>query len=155
MLITQNGECSRIRYVNPSNFLIPYVISTVKILTETKRTPEWFLLRKFHITGTDTYGVWKLLSAKSIVLDENAADAVIKIFFVFKEIMKKSTHSLAVGDKHYGIEKLQSKILPERWIICRGKHQPTSGMKATIIEGMLSWLLLSMHLTLFILLDTC
>ena len=77
-LITRNGECSKIRYVNPSDIVIPYITSSVKILTETQRTPEWFLLRKFRFTGTGAYSVWKLLSSGSDRLDENV-DAVMNV----------------------------------------------------------------------------
>jgi hypothetical protein len=46
-LITQNGECANIWYCNPSNIVISYITSSVKMLTESQQTPEWFLLRKF------------------------------------------------------------------------------------------------------------
>lgn len=117
-LITRNGECSRIWYVNPSDVVIPYITSTVKILTETQRTPEWFLMRKFRIAGTGTCrSVWKLLCARSVGLDENA-DA-------YEEDL-----SLEEDDKHHGIETSKSTNLSELRIICHGKERlPVSGMK--------------------------
>ena len=47
-LITQNEECAKIQYCNPSDIVIPYIMSSVKMLTESQGTPEcFFLLRKF------------------------------------------------------------------------------------------------------------
>jgi hypothetical protein len=64
-LITRNGECDKMRYLNPNDTVIPYITSSVKILTETQLMPELFLLRKFRITGTGAISAWKLLSAGS------------------------------------------------------------------------------------------
>ena len=66
-LITRNGECATIRYCNSSDIVIPYITSSVKMISESQRTPEWFVLRKFRITGTGAFSVWKILSPEVAV----------------------------------------------------------------------------------------
>ncbi len=81
-LITRTGKRTTVKYQHDNNVVLPYLQSTspgIILLTESQRTPEWFLLRKFRITGTGAYGIWKYISSMSAdLLDENM-NAVIEI----------------------------------------------------------------------------
>ena len=81
-LITRHGRNAQIKYADEDNIVITYLMeetSPLILLTESQRTPELFLLRKFRIIGTGSYGVWKLLSHLSADnLDQNM-EAVIRI----------------------------------------------------------------------------
>jgi hypothetical protein len=49
------------------------------MLTESQQTPEWFLLRKFWITGTGAFAVWMLLSCYPDVDRDKNIKAVLQI----------------------------------------------------------------------------
>jgi hypothetical protein len=49
------------------------------MLTESQQTPEWFLLRKFWITGTGAFAVWMLLSCYPDVDRDENVKAVLQI----------------------------------------------------------------------------
>ena len=138
-LITRNGECAKIRYFNPSDIVIPYITSSVHMLTETQRTPEWFLLRKFRITGTGAFSVWKLLNAagSGSGIDENV-EAVIRTLAL--GCNNNEEPAPEIDDERYQVTTLQGMTLPELRLICRGKSLPVSGTKQTLIERISSWL---------------
>jgi hypothetical protein len=64
-LITK-GHSSR----QPGPIQLQCFESNVVILTETQRSPEWFLLRKFRITGTGAFALWKHLAKDTITTAE-------------------------------------------------------------------------------------
>jgi hypothetical protein len=81
-LITRTEKRTTVKYQHDNDLVLPYLQSTsqgVILLTESQRTPEWFLLQKFRITGTGAYGIWKYISKMTAnLLDENM-NAVIEI----------------------------------------------------------------------------
>ena len=54
-LITQRIENANIKFWSDEDPVLPYIETIPIMLTENKQTPEWFLLRKFWITGTDVH----------------------------------------------------------------------------------------------------
>jgi hypothetical protein len=77
-LITQRQNEAKIRYFSDDDPVIRY-IQTVIRLTESQRTPEWFLLRKFRITGTGAYAVWMLLSSYPDADRDENINAVLRV----------------------------------------------------------------------------
>ncbi len=57
-------------------------IGEAGMLTESQRTPEWFLLRKFRITGTGAYAVLLLLSRRQEDCDNENINAVLRILSI-------------------------------------------------------------------------
>ena len=49
-LITQRGANAKIRFWSDDDPVMPYLKKVPIMLTESQRTTEWFLLRKFRIT---------------------------------------------------------------------------------------------------------
>jgi hypothetical protein len=54
-LITQRIENANIKFWSDEDPVLPYIETIPIMLTENKQTPEWFLLRKVWITGTDVH----------------------------------------------------------------------------------------------------
>ena len=135
-LITQRGENAKVRYWNDEDPVMPY-IQTIQMLTESQRTPEWFLLRKFRITGTSAYVLWMLLARKNVdhQHDENIT-AVLKMLRLLQSTHGNDTAvDVAVVYTH---EELNQMVLPDHRAICRNKHLPVSGTKPVLIERILS-----------------
>ncbi|KAI2508563.1 hypothetical protein MHU86_5855 [Fragilaria crotonensis] len=96
------------------------------MLTESQRTPEWFL-RKFRITGTGAYAIWMLLSRYPDVDRDENINAVLRILSLLR------THE-AVDDVVFTHERLSEMGLPDLREICRNKNLAVSGTKAAVIE---------------------
>ncbi len=127
-------EHAKVKYWNEKDPVVPY-IETIDILTESQRTPEWFLLQKFRITGTSAYAVWMLLARKDIAHqhDENIT-AVLQILC----LLQTPHGNKAVDEAVYTREHLSQRVLPDLRVICRNKNLPVSGTKPVLIERILS-----------------
>ncbi|KAI2505553.1 hypothetical protein MHU86_8889 [Fragilaria crotonensis] len=144
-LITRDGKNATIKYARDDDVVIPYLLQSssppgVIMLTESQRTPEWFLLRKFRITGTGAYGIWKFISSSTMnddLLDENM-NAVIQILS-----MRSNDNNLVEppeeDNQSYEREALNTLLLPDLRRICRNKKLPVSGSKGILIDRILSW----------------
>ena len=63
--ITKSNKQATIKFGLKDDPVPDYALgktSNVTMLTESQRTPEWFLSRKFRITGTASYNIWRLIS---------------------------------------------------------------------------------------------
>ncbi len=86
-------------------------------MTESQRTPEWFFLQKFRITGTGADGIWKYISKMTAnLLDENM-NAVIEILSM-QSNGKELVEPPDVDNKTYKSEILSTMLLPNLWRIC-------------------------------------
>ena len=121
-------EHAKVKYWNEKDPVVPY-IETIDILTESQRTPEWFLLQKFRITGTSAYAVWMLLARKDIA---NQHDKNITA------VLQTPYGNEAVDEAVYTREHLSQMVLPDLRVICRNKNLPVSGTKPVLIERILS-----------------
>ncbi len=128
-LITQWGEHAKVKYWNDKDPVVPY-IETIDMLMESQRTPEWFVLQKFRITGTSAYyAVWMLLACKDIAHQHDKhITAVLQI----------PHGNEAVDEAVYTREHLSQMVLPDLRVICRNKNLPVSGTKPVLIERILS-----------------
>ena len=124
-LITQRGEHAKVKYWNDEDPVVPY-IETIDMLTESQRTPEWFLLRKFRITGTSAYAVWMLLARKDIA---NQHDKNITAVLQILCLLQTPHGNEAVDEAVYTREHLSQMVLPDLHVICRNKNLPVSGTK--------------------------
>ncbi len=140
-LITRTGKRTTVKYQHDNDVVLPYLQSTspgIILLTESQRTPEWFLLRKFRITGTGAYGIWKYISNMSADLVDENMNAVIEILSL-QSNGQELVEPPEVDNNTYKTETLNTMFLPNLWRICRNKNLPVSGSKAIIIERILSW----------------
>ena len=143
-LITRDGKNATIKYARDDDVVIPYLLQSssppgVIMLTESQRTPEWFLLRKFRITGTGAYGIWKFISSSmnDDLLDENM-NAVIQILSM-RSNDNNLVEPLEEDNQSYEREALNTLLLPDLRRICRNKKLPVSGSKGILIDRILSW----------------
>ena len=103
----------------------PYITSSVKILTKIQQTPEWFLLRKFRITGTGAFSAWKIISARSGgELVSGNVEAVIRFLSCLASNNNEQPAVLERDDEHYVAATLQGKTLPELQTMCQEKRLP-------------------------------
>jgi len=130
-LITQRGVNAKIRFSSDDDPVMPYLKKVPIMLTESQRTPEWFLLRKFRITGTGAYAIWMLLSRYPDVDRNENINAVLRILSMLR------THE-AVDDVVFTHERLSEMVLADLREICRNKNLAVSGTKAAVIERILS-----------------
>ena len=77
-LITQRGESAQLNFWEDGDPVEPYIFHQVTMLTESQRTPEWFLLRKFRITGTSAVAVWMIYARKDEADKDESVNAVLK-----------------------------------------------------------------------------
>jgi hypothetical protein len=83
------------------------------MLTESQQTPQWFLLRKFRITGTGAYAVGMLLSRyPDVDCDENI-NTVLRILS-----LQGTCDEEAVGEVVFTHERLCEMVLPDLRVIC-------------------------------------
>jgi SAP domain len=131
-LITQRGENAKIKFWSDMDPVMQY-IDTVVMLTESQRTPEWFLLRKFRITGTSAYAVLKVLARNTGVGDENI-NAVLRIL----SLQRTHVDEPVVDEVVYTHERLSEMVVSDLRVICRNKNLPVSGTKAVLIQRILA-----------------
>lgn len=131
-LITQRQNEAKIRYFSDDDPVIPY-IQTVIRLTESQRTPEWFLLRKFRITGTGVYAaVWMLLSSYPDADRDENINAVLRVLNLLRGFQVEEV--LLVDEVDYTRVLLNEMVLSDLRVICRNKKLPVSGTKAVLVE---------------------
>ena len=132
-LITRRGESAKIKFWSDEDPVLPCLERVPIMLTESQRTPEWFLLRKFRITGTGAYAVWTVLSRYPDVDRNENINAVLRILCLLR------THDdKAVDEVVYTHERLREMGLPDLRVICRNKNLAVSYTKAAVIERILS-----------------
>lgn len=130
-LITQRQNEAKIRYFSDDDPVIPY-IQTVIRLTESQRTPEWFLLRKFRITGTGAYAVGMLLSSYPDADRDENINAVLRVLNLLRGFQVEEV--LLVDEVDYTRVLLNEMVLSDLRVICRNKKLPVSGTKAVLVE---------------------
>jgi hypothetical protein len=141
-LITKSSKQATLKFTWEDDPVPDYTLgktSNVTMLTESQRTPEWFLLRKFRIAGTGSYNIWRLLS-NSHRRDGNELDEnfVAVLNFLRLDGGAVTTDVQETDDKVYELEELNAMILTDLRCICR-KKLPVSGTKANIIARILAW----------------
>lgn len=124
---------------NPNAEMSMWERANVLMLTKTQRTPEWFLLRKFRITGTSAFAIWNLLGKQSqsqhLQLDENVI-AVLECIGIQHEV--DMVEVIAI-EQIYTPELLLGKTVGELKDLCRSRHLTMTGTKALLIQRICSW----------------
>jgi hypothetical protein len=77
------------------------------MLTESQRTPEWFLFQKLWITGTGAYAVWRLLSFYPDVDRDKNINAVLRVLNLLQEYQEEEV----VDKAEYTHERLHEVVL--------------------------------------------
>lgn len=103
-------------------------------LTEGQCTPEWFLLRKFCITGTGAYSILKLLAQQETDTEGDLAELCT---YLSIEIGEDPQDVTPYDDTEYTLAILSNKSLAELKTICRSKKLPQSGTKMQLSERIL------------------
>ena len=133
-LISQRGESARLNFWGDDDPVEPYISHKITMLTESQRTPEWFLLRKFRITGTSANAVWMLYARKNVEDNDENVNAVLQTLSLLRtQHVNEETTTIA-----YTQEGLSAMILSDLRVICRRKSLPVSGTKTVLIERILS-----------------
>ena len=124
-LITKSNKQAKIWFRMKDDTVPDYALgktSNVTMLTESQRTPAWFLLRKFRITGTGSYSTWRLISnlhrGDGNELDENF---VAVLDFLRLDGGAVTPDVQEADDKVYELEELNATILTDLCCICRKK----------------------------------
>jgi hypothetical protein len=126
---------------NPNTTLSMWETTNVTMLTEMQRTPEWFLLRKFRITGTSAFGIWNLLGKQSqfqhLQLDENVI--VVLECLGIQHVVDMVEEEDVADEQLYTPELLIGKTVSELKDLCRSRHLTMSGTKALLIQRICAW----------------
>ena len=132
-LISQRGEGARLSFWGDDDPVEPYISHEITMLTESQRTPEWFLLRKFRITGTSANAVWMLYARKNVEDNDENVNAVLQTLSLLRTQHADEETTIA-----YTQEGLSAMVLSDLRVICRRKNLPVSGTKTVLIERILS-----------------
>ena len=117
-LITKRRKDAAIRYAIDDDPVLSYIQSgDVTRLTESQRTPEWFVLRKFRVTGTGAYAVWQLLSRQYDQVHNENINAVLRVLS-----LGRAEREEIVDEVVYTHETLNEMVLPDLPDICRNKR---------------------------------
>ena len=119
-LITKRRKDAAIRYAIDDDPVLSYMQSgDVTRLTESQRTPEWFVLRKVRVTGTGAYAVWQLLSRQYDQVHNENINAVLRVLS-----LGRAEREEIVDEVVYTHETLNEMVLPDIRDICRSKRLP-------------------------------
>ena len=128
-LITQRGENAQLNFWEDGDPVESYIFHEITLLTESQRTPEWFLLRKFRITGTSAMAVWRIYARN----DENV-NAVLQALSLAKKQSVNDQSTIV-----YTQDGLSAMVLlPDLCELCRNKSLPVSGTKSILIKRILA-----------------
>jgi hypothetical protein len=136
-LISRRGRDGAHR---PAPILLRSFEENVVLLTETQRSPEWFLLRKFRITGTGAFALWKHLAKDIALLEDNCkhdVSTVLKVLGISSE--EENEEALEPDPTVYTAPMLAPMTLASLKTICKGKQLPVSGTKTALVTRILGW----------------
>ena len=88
-LIMQRGENAQLNFWEDGDPVEPYIFHKITLLTKSQRTPEWFLLRKFRITGTSAMAVWTKYARNEEAANNENVNAVLQTLSL---VRKQSVH---------------------------------------------------------------
>jgi hypothetical protein len=126
-LVTHSKKDTNIVSSNRNEYLEAFENSIIQ-LTAGQRSPEWFLLRKFRVTGTGAFSLWR----RSAILFRRRAIKNLSIATcrVLSLLSIQHTNNDVDGDdpdKTYSNEELSTQSQKQLAAICRTKNIPRTG----------------------------